>query len=165
MWWLLVPAFLIIVLLFLLLSPVIIDLNSETGKCELRWSAFGSMKLILDDEKFLLRFRIAGYRFTIDPAERKYKPPVKKAERKQRRGNMTLVQIIGKSQALLQSFQVRDFHFDFDSNDFLLNSWLYPVVHWIDPSHRKWNINFNGRNTVMLKIENNLWRLLRAWFS
>lgn len=165
MWWLLVPVFLLIVVLFLLLSPIVIDLNSETGKCELRWSGFGSMNLILKDEKILLRFRIAGYRFTIDPAEGKNKLPRTKAGSEQRKRKMTLRQIVSKSRALLQSFQVRDFHCDFDSNDYLLNSWLYPAAHLLDPSHRRWNINFNGRNAVALKIENNLWRLLRAWFS
>jgi hypothetical protein len=165
MWWLLIPAVLLVVALFLLFSPIVLDLNSETGKCELRWAGVGTMKVTLDDERILLRFRIAGYRFTLDPAEGKHQLPRSKPGTVQQKKKLTLRHIIGKSRMLLHSFHVRDFHCDFDSNDYLLNSWLFPVAHWLDPSHRKWNINFNGRNAVALKIENNLWRLLRAWFS
>jgi hypothetical protein len=167
MWWLLIPAILIALLIFLLLTPMVIDLNSETGKCELRWVGLGRMSIELREEAILLRFRLAGFTFYIDPTEKrkKKKPRNEKQEVEKTRSKMTLKAVIRKSKALLKSFHLQTFHCDWDSGDFMLNSWLFPLAHWLDPSHRHWNINFNGRKALTVQLRNNGWRLLRAWFS
>ncbi|MFI5134376.1 MAG: hypothetical protein ACHQD9_00855 [Chitinophagales bacterium] len=65
----------------------------------------------------------------------------------------------------MKSFRVQQFYLDVDSGNFLLNSWLFPALHLLDPRHRHLNVNFNDRNAIAITLENNLLRIMRAMLS
>ena len=165
MWWVIILlSFIILLVTFLLLTPIIFELDSETGQFELRIAGIAKANLILEDQLWL-QFRVLIFKFRIDPFKPGKKKPQEEIKRKKNRKKISFKALATKSSALVQSFHIRKFHCDMDSGNFLLNSWLYHVFHFIDPSHRHWNINFIGRTNIALTIENNLLRLIRAMLS
>ena len=163
MWWIIIGSLLIFLIGFLLLAPLVITIESDSGILEIRFTGIARGNLIFDG-KFRLKLRILGFNRQIDlGAQKKKISEQPKRESKKRR--LALNVVARKSYALLKSFRITKFYFDVDSDNFMLNSWLYPAFHLADPAHRHWNINFNGRTSISFQVKNNLLRLLRAMLS
>ena len=62
---------------------------------------------------------------------------------------------------ILKSFRVRRFRVEIDTDDYVLNAYLFPVFHLL--SRGRLQINFNGRNDIQIEITNRIGRIAWAW--
>lgn len=89
---------------------------------------------------------------------------VKKAPQKKKK-KAPIKNIVGKSISVLKSFQVKRFYLDIDTDNYILNAYLYPVSFAI----KQWKglniqVNFMGKEEVDILIKNNLLRMGIAFF-
>jgi len=71
---------------------------------------------------------------------------------------------IRKVQAVITSFKISKCLITLDTGDMALNGILYPWFLWIGELMSKdISINFCNRNEIVLEIENNFFRVLRAY--
>jgi len=164
MWWIIIPSVLILLLVvFLLFTPLVIIIESDSGILGMRLTGLACGNLAFDG-KFKLHLWILGVNRQIELGAKKKKiPGQQKRESKRRRLAFNI--LVRKSRALIKSFHIKKFYFNLDSDNFMLNSWLYTAFHLADPKHHHWNINFNGRTSISFHAENNLLRILRAMLS
>jgi len=163
MWWAVIFLLLIALLLFMFITPIVVELNSETGRCQLQMTGIGRVNLILD-ESFTLNVQLFFFNFTIHmlPIARVREIQEEKiSERKVRKSHFRLKKII----SVMKSFQVQQFYLDLDTGNFVLNSWLFPVAQFFDPTHHRVTLNFIGRNECVITLKNNLLRIVRALLS
>lgn len=64
--------------------------------------------------------------------------------------------------ALLRTFRLRRLHWNWDTGDPLWNAWLFPLFHLLRLRGHEVAISFTGRNELILVVDNNLYRLLKA---
>ncbi|QIP15118.1 hypothetical protein G8759_22080 [Spirosoma aureum] len=75
---------------------------------------------------------------------------------------MPLRVFIRKARGILQTFRIRTSDIKLDTDDYLMNAYLFPVFSLLcRPGHR-WQINFQGDTSVKLVIENRLYRIVFA---
>lgn len=67
-----------------------------------------------------------------------------------------------KVRRLAKSFRIRRLRVDIDTDDFMLNAYLYPVFRLLNRSGRRLAINFEGRTVVDVFLTNRVWKVLWA---
>ena len=159
--WVFLPV--LIALAYLLLAPVYIEVDTTADLYRVRFHKFASTALLITGNSILINLKIAWWQKRIDlfapekqPRNKKQKP-AKRAIRRRRVSFRTI-------RALVKTFKVKHFYLTADSGDPAFNGRLYPVVYAIRVfSGQNVSVNFSGRNEIVLKIENNLARVIRAF--
>lgn len=161
-------GFLFLLLLWVLCVPIELELDTNKGVARLWIWSLGGAQLIWQDEEPIVQWNMMGFRRTQDlfdfipnpkkkPKTPKLKPKTKKARR------MSLKWIYRKVRGVLTSFQIRRFQFHLDTDNYLLNAYLFPIVYWLGRHPNQIAINFQGRNEVILQLHNRLIYILWAF--
>ena len=72
---------------------------------------------------------------------------------------------IRKMIRLLRSFKIRQFYLNIDTGDVIKNAKLYPVFAFLNYSIGGFQINFMGKNQVVIRIENRPIRIIKSFFN
>ncbi|MCB9267459.1 MAG: hypothetical protein H6558_20745 [Lewinellaceae bacterium] len=157
-------ALLILLLTWVLFAPLSIRADTYEDKYYLQWGGIGKAELIPAPEDILIRLRVAFWKkdfyplhFSARKSEKKEEPAP--AEKKKRKRHFPFRRLI----RVLKSFNIKDFRLEIDTDDFVWNAYLWPVVHNIAPLRRHITVNFQGRNECRILIQNRIWRMAWAW--
>ena len=154
-------ALVLTILLYLVIAPFYLEVNSERGICRMRFHHIACANIYLTGESLFMKLKIIGWYKTIDLFARR-ETPVTSKEKKIAKREKTIA--IPKVLAILRSFKLSKCHITIDTGDMALNGVLYPWFLWIgDWMQRDVQINFYNENKVVLEIENNFYRVLRAY--
>ncbi len=151
-WYILIGLF-ITLLLWILLFPVTIFVNSEHNQYHL--SLPGVFKAVLAPNEVF--FHIKGWIFFLpyryDPFRRK-KGKRKKENRKKRKGKkpQKLSWNIRMLNGVIRSFRIRKLHVDMDTDDVVLNAWLVPVFSLMNTENIQIRVNFEGATSLILNL-------------
>ncbi len=147
---------------WLLVARLTINVDTRRHDYSLRWQGIGSVILTTVANEVVIRARIFFWQFDFY-ALRTPKMPARKPRKpkpqKQRRSKFFTWR---KMRRVVQSFRVRRFHLDLDTDDYVLNAYLYPLFYFASGPNRQLNVNFQGETNLVLQIENRLFRIIRA---
>ncbi len=155
---------LLFILLWLLFAPFQLKIDSQKRMVEFQWKTIGKGALILSDEDLLLETRLFFWKKVWHPLTWKFKSEKKKKKPKKAKGKSFLKLKWKKIKNLLRSFKVRILKIDLDTDDYIVNSYLYPVFYFLNnpAKHRSMRVNYEGRFYCFIVIENSGWRILKA---
>ncbi len=153
-------ALLSAVLLYLLLAPLYLEVNSVNGICRIRLHRAASLRIYITEESLYLEVIILGWHKIIDLAAIKAAPEkVKKISRN--KGHRISVH---KIMSVIRSFKLNKCYAAVDTGNMSLNGILYPGIWYLSQwIHGDLRINFQDENEIILEIENNCFRMLRAY--
>jgi len=66
---------------------------------------------------------------------------------------------------IIKSFKVKKFFIDVDTGDCIVNAKLYPVFGLLNYKGGHFNINFNGRNKLVLHIQNRPIYIIKSFIN
>jgi hypothetical protein len=66
---------------------------------------------------------------------------------------------------LLKSFQIKRFYLDVDTGDCITNAKLYPIFSMVNYQGGNFNINFKGRNKLVLDIQNRPIYIIKSFIN
>lgn len=159
--WLITLLILIIFLCWLLIAPVIMEIDTRVPHAGLRWVSIGNVKIWYDEE-WWISIEIFFFRKTIRFSNMKSKSrkAVKTKVKKKQKGKTisNLVKII----RVIKTFRVTEWHLAVDTNDSILNAQLYPLNYWRG-IYGHLHINFNEENFLFVRIRNRPWKILYAF--
>jgi len=158
----------VLVILLVLWMPLRLYINSDEGRYEASWGRLVWINLYIGGEEWTGQWGVLGWRRQLDlirelakrsqPAAKK-PPPSKSKKAQKRRIHRLPLRLL----RIARSFRVRSFHLDIDTGDVVQNAYLYPVFaaieHWGPDVH----VNYDGRVSVHLWMENRLIRMVRAF--
>jgi hypothetical protein len=133
--------------------------NIDTGlnKYYIDLSRVFKLYLEYDELEVLkLRLRMFNSNFNFYPLRKS-----KKKKRKKKRSYLSRKQ----ATKLIKSFKVRNVWVDLDTGSCLTNAKLYPVFSLLNYSVGHFNINFEGRNRLVLLIENRPIRIIKSFIN
>ena len=150
---------------YLLFAPFILEMDSDKGLFSIRFQLLASVNLALDQDNLFLKFKLAWWRKQINLLEpstkRKEKIPLKKQSKKHRK-NLSFKKIAG----ILRNFRIRKFFISVDTDNMQVNGIMYPIFLLAQNiSGKRIGINFKGENIFILRIENNIARILWAFIT
>ena len=159
--WLIIILVLILFIAWLLLSPVIMEIDTRVPHAGLRWVSIGNVNIWYDEE-WWLSMQILFFRKTIrfSNLKRKTKKTRKRIAKKKKKGNP--ISKLSKMIMVIKTFRVTEWHLSVDTNDPVLNAQLYPLNYW-HSVYGHLNINFNEENYLLVRIRNRPWKILYAF--
>jgi hypothetical protein len=160
--WMILIAFLVLILLWILLAPVIILLDSRRNLYRVFLPGILGVALVPGDTLFFLRIRVFFIPFRIDPFKKRKEKEGKKEAHKLKwsfSGGMK------RALALLRTIRIRRFILDIDTDDFALNAQLVPVFSAINESagNLDLGVNFKGQASLLLDARTRLGTVLWAY--
>jgi hypothetical protein len=148
----------------LLFSPVVLQVNTQKNLYLLRWGMVQTQFISTPDDLFL-RIKIAWWHrdFSIlklmaTSKKKLVDSTTQKKPTKRTRSFLSFKRI----KSVIRTFQVRYFHLELDSDDFVTNAYLYPLFRVLSSSTCKLMINFQGRNQCSFEIRNHIASVLSA---
>lgn len=169
MWLLGLFLILFFLLVFLLLSPFELRVNTWSEEYSLRWRGIASARLTGTMKDPLLRVWLLGWRrefhlldMTGRTEEKKEGKDGKGKKAARKRPQWFTWNMIRR---LLRTFRVRRFHLLLDTDDYVMNAFLFPVFYRFSGRNRQLHINFNGRTELAMEVTNRIWSLLWVFIN
>lgn len=172
MWILWVLGVMLIGLLsWILLAPMQLEIDTGVQLYEFRWRTIGKVGLTPTPNDLTVYWQLfffsKEYSLTALVARQQSKPKrkkqlKKKKPKKKRFKRRSWRKWLRKGNAVVNSFKVREFYLNLDTDDYILNSYLVPVFFFLSRNRNGWNINYKGESELRLSVENSPWRIIRA---
>ena len=142
----------LLIVLYLLFTPIILNINTLSKEYYLQFSGLFKANWELHElELFRIRLRVFYINFFFYPLrDWKIKKPKKSKWVPSRRPKLG----IREYYQLARTFQVKRFSLDMDTGDYTLNAKLFPVFVFLNNRVGDMHINYNGRNQLVLRVEN-----------
>ena len=161
-----VASVLLALVVWVLIAPLSLKADTYRNEYYLSWGGIGKAELISVADEIVIRLRIAFWKkdfYPLHPSTAREKKKPKPKEEKKRKSQQTFP--FRRAIKALKSFSIKYFRLEVDTDDYIWNAYLWPVVHWIEPLRRHVTVNFQGKNECRLLIQNRIWRLAWAWLS
>ena len=158
-------SFILLLLCWVLLVPVIMRIDSSSHKYRVMLPGVFSIRALPSAEKLIiLRVWIFFVPFHINPIRLMNKKTKEKdkPEKKKRKG-LKLSSSAGKFRQLPGVVRIRKLEMDLDTDDFIVNAWLVPLFATLN-SYRNINlkVNFEGNLALDLDIRTRIGTII--WF-
>lgn len=163
---LIIGIFLIALLLWMLFTPFRLEIDTDARLYRFSLVPFFRARWVTESSPPCIELSIFGIRKQLPLTPRAQetgpaKPPV------QTKKNPPRIKVtFNLIKALFRSFHVRRWFLTMDTGDMALNGRLYFWFYLFSiRTGRACSINFTGKNVLILTIENNAFRVLKAFFT
>jgi hypothetical protein len=159
-WLLGILLFICLLLLWFLVSPLILEIDSRKPAAMLKWVSIGKAMTWYDDE-WWLSFRILFFqkKMRLSSIKGKQKkvaaPPVKKTKRRTRPPFRKILNVI-------RTFRVEEWRLAIDTGDYPRNAQIYPL-NFLPKLRDHLRVNFNDENYLYVRIRNRPFKILYAY--
>lgn len=151
----------LISVLYILFAPIYVEIDSINSVYRIRMHRLIGLSFFVNNNASLIEIKIAFWRKVIDLS----KATVNKEEvplKNERKGSKSFSS--EKLLAIIKSFKVNRLDATFDLGDMQWNGIFYPLFCWLSyKTGKNICINFQGKNSIVLQIENNIARMSRAF--
>ncbi|NRB51843.1 MAG: hypothetical protein HRU41_29495 [Saprospiraceae bacterium] len=160
---LLICGLIVAPILWILFTPIVLQIDTLRGLYWVHWRGIASLQFNIQDDEPILSLRVWFWKKDFRPLDSLSKPRKQSAEKRtKKRKPRRKINWRRLGLRLIRSFIVRQFDLKIDTDDYILNSYLYPVFHLLNSKHLQLGINYQGESSLQLHIENRLIRLLKA---
>lgn len=153
----------VLILGYLLFMPI--ELFVDTAENEYYVRAKGLLKISVEGDAnklILLRLKLPFYNLNIYPLKPNRKTQKKKkVQRKNGRSNFNFK----KGLRLIKSFKIKFFRLDLDTGNYLINAQLCSAYPLFGQFPGRININFEGRNELLLSLQNRPIYMIRSFIN
>lgn len=156
--WIVILSFLLFFLFWILLSPVVFEIDTRLPRATLQWTGIGNA-WIWYDEEWWFSFRILFYQKEILLSEIKRKNKSEKNREKSQRPKKNRIWLFKKIIKVIRSFKIKEWQVGIDTGDFVRNAQLYPI-NFVPTTFRHLYVNFHGDTFLFIRIQNNVWRII-----
>jgi len=162
--WAIVISLILLAVIYILITPVHLYINSAENQFYIQQRGLGKANLEWDDDEIIrLNTTVFFYRFNVYPLKnsrllnkgKKDKAP-KKTKHKSKRFTFR------QGMRLLKTFKVKQLAIDIDTGDYVQNAKMYPLFAFLNYRFGSFNINFEGRNNMAVHIQNRPIKILKS---
>lgn len=147
---------------WLLVAPIVLKIDTQQEIGYVKWKGIAGVRLLILADDIVLRVQVFFWKKNFYPLSRSPKSENTKQKSKRVKKKKTPLSW-RKGKKLLQSFTVETLQLDLDTDDFVQNSYLYPIFYFLSNERRQLRINYSGQLALKLEVHNRLFSLLRAW--
>lgn len=160
-------AFIIFLLLWILIAPFVIRINTITQTYFVQFWGLVKADIVPTDDFLIIKMTVVVFPFTIDPLKmkrrkksgkkqkRKKDKSKKKKSSKSSKGSFRIIYRVVRQ--VFRSFHVKKGDICFDTGDAALNGRLVPLLSVLNDRFKiQTKINFDGRNYADIHIVNQL---------
>lgn len=153
----------LLVIFYLLIMPIILFVDTASNKYYVQFK--GLAKASFESQKediFRVKLTILFFKFYFYPLKNNNFFKTKKSKmRNSKKSNMS----IKKGLRILRSFKVKKIFVNIDTGDCILNAKIYPFFSFLKHHTGNFNINFNGKNKLVLHIQNRPINIIKSFIN
>ncbi len=165
MWFVVFFILFLVLILYLLLIPIIVNINTNQNQYEIRLHNIVKATIEEHEEELLrIKFKIFFFSFYFYPLKNIQKDKKSKSAKESTTKSRRKFSI-SKMMSILKSFKVRKVLIDIDTGDNVLNAKLYPFFGFLNYYLGTFNINFEGRNQLVLQIQNRPIHIIKSFIN
>lgn len=148
----------------LLFIPLRFRIYTHAGTLSLRLLGLLHGSIWVQEDEPVIRVGVWFWRKEFYPFQMLGKKKAKKkgetpsAPKKKKGMKMTRKKIF----RLLRTFRIKDFRMDIDTQDVILNAYLYPLGFFLGNWGIPFRVNYERRFEMNMVVQNRLWNILRA---
>lgn len=160
----LISVLVLLLLSWVLFTPIILKIDTYTQLYLLQWRGIGSVSLQWIKDDLLVQLSIWFWKKDFYPIQAMLEKaaPSKKAQPKKTKRKWGTKNWKRKAQKLFTSFQVKKFRLVLDTGDYIQNSYLFPVFHFLSRPPWQLSVSYQDDSALQLHVENRLIYVLRA---
>ncbi|WP_340202257.1 hypothetical protein [Ascidiimonas sp. W6] len=155
------------VILYLLFVPVIISIDTVNQNYYLQVKGLAKV-FITGDEKQLIKVKLKIFflNFNFYPLKKKTtkKKELEITEKSSKKKKYSVLNL-KSALRILRSFEIKKCQLDIDTGDCIENAKLYPVFVFLNRTKGTFRINFEGKNSLLLCVENRPLWLIRSFIN
>ncbi len=159
--------FLILLIALLLWLPLQVEIVTGKDIYEARWSGLFRFRAAPDEERWRWFIRFLFWEKELKPGEGEQ--PEKRVKAAGRKPVISGRQGMRLVKNLLKAIKIRRLQINWDSGDFMLNAWLYPLFRLLNRRNIRLQVNFMGNQEIAIFLQTRLYRLgwafLRTFFN
>jgi hypothetical protein len=166
MWALILLGLLFLLLLGFLWMPIEVCLDTVTQQYFVRLKGLVKASIAAHEEELIqVTLHVFFRKFNFFPLQKLFwgqsKKKGAKSKSRKRRTQMGFKKIKG----ILKTFKVKRLRLDIDTGDCITNAKLYPVFVFMNRFAGSFSINFEGRNEMVLVLQNRPIYLLKSFIN
>jgi len=160
-----IVSLLLALIVGLLFSPIQLKIDTRRQSYFLGWWGVGKARLLPVTDDLVIQLRIFFWKKHFHLLKAHPKKKEKEKEKKSKKSQkINFSKYKRKGLRLLKSFEVKAFRLNLDTDDYVQNSYLYPVFYFLSNDQRQLTINYTGESELLLVVENRLYKILIAFF-
>lgn len=160
-------ALLLLLIGFMLWSPVILKIDTDTNDYYLQWRGLAKARIEGDKKEIVrIKLNVLFLKFKFYPLRFRKKKEKKKKEHSKVVRKKNINPKNGRiALRLLRSFEIKKFLIHLDTGDYVLNAKLYPVFFFLNRYQGDFAINFENRNRFVLEVQNRPIHMLKSFIN
>lgn len=169
LWLLIVFTILLAILAWLLIAPLQLQIDTTANHYRVQWKTIGYGQLIIRPAELAVRLKVLFWqkewplfpptpKTKEEPKPEQHHPENQQSQKAKKRSWPKL-----NFRALLRTFEVKRLRLHLDTDDFIVNSYLFPIFYLLRREDRDLQINYKGEALLQLVVENRLYRLVLAF--
>ncbi|MFO7935942.1 MAG: hypothetical protein R6U78_17895 [Bacteroidales bacterium] len=160
--WYILISLLAVLLLWLLLGPVILFLDTDRKRYQLVLPGIFKAAVVPAEDLLHIRGRIffVPYRFNPFRTGKKSRKEKEKKRPAKKKRSLNISRGSKMFRSAVRAFRIRKLRLDIDTDDFLLNAWLIPAFSMVNSGNIRMSANFNGDFSLLLDVRTRICVLL-----
>lgn len=155
----------LLLVLWILLSPVDLYIDTRKPEITLRWISILEASVYCVENDWILTidsfvFKKQFNLFDLISTGIGRKQPIKPAAKKRKKPSLAFSKFLN----MLNTFQIKEWQLAMDTGDYVTGAWLYPL-NFMPGLFGHMHLNFSGQNFLVLRIRNQPWRLAFAFLK
>lgn len=151
-------------IIYLLLVPIVLCVDTTTNEYYLQLKGLLKANIQGHEEELLeIKLKVLFFKFQFYPIKNLGSTKKKKTSKKKKKSNKRINLQTGLR--ILKSFEIKKFFMNVDTGDCISNAKLYPVMALLNYKTGDFRINFEGRNQLVLYVQNRPIRIIRSFIN
>ena len=165
MYWIIILILLLLLILYLLLIPIVLFIDTATNQYYIQLKRLAKVNVEKHIEELIrIKLTITFLSFYFYPLRKRSSPKAKKFIKKSSLNKRKRISV-RKIFRMLRSFKVKRFLIDIDTGDSMTNAKLYPFYGLLNYKTGMFNINYEGRNRMVLYLENRPLYIIKSFIK
>ena len=150
---------LLFILCWVLFAPLILRVNTETENYSVSLPGIFKARVLQDENEVYMRIHILFFPFNIHPSSFAGREPREKQKKKTSFTSNLKYRVIA-FRDLVGSFRLKQLYINVDTEDWVLNANLAPILMLASRDRISLHVNFMEENSLIIDIRNRLANLL-----
>jgi len=157
-------GFLILVVIYLLLMPIILFVDTQTNEYYLQLRGLAKASIQADEKEVLkVKMKVLFLNFKFYPLRRKKSSSKSKKIKKYNKKNSGKRIKFRKYIRILRTFKIKRFFVNIDTGDCISNAKLFPIFAFLNQTKASFKVNFEGRNQMVLHMQNRPINIIKSF--
>lgn len=158
-------ALFILLIVYLLLVPIILVVNTNSNEYYLQIKGLAKASVESDEKKIIkIKLKLFFFNYCFYPLMYKVNDQNKKIESKKKKKKKMKIGF-KTTLKLLKSFKVKKLMVDIDTGDCILNAKLFPVFGFLNYHVGNFKVNFEGRNQLVFQMQNRPLNIIKSFIN